>query len=376
MHALRCPWFVFVVMLGGCPSNADVESAPSSSASTPAPAKPEPAKPEPAAGVAERPELPSMDTAPAVPAVKVVAASAECPPLPTLEPSAPDSARSLVPVLELLRGISCRPELFGKSRADVVAALSVPDGLVLEIGRRYAHVELAQPVLVSDVLAVAGVTGAKLRLEQGWAPSWVVVDAGGEHAPRPWGAAQLDIRLAAPDQDDGEHGSSSELTPDMRVQGRLGVSISAEALAFEPDSFAASSIIAALDAIAEQPELLNDASKAHAVLDSLGERYSVSLYAVGMGEAKRTGFSLRPHRTELLASELATNLPIPSARHIEVPITDANRNRLASGEDTPFIWRGLELEIELDPRDGSHVGLSAWVVNELLILPAPTQAAH
>jgi hypothetical protein len=233
---------------------------------------------------------------------------------------------------------------------------------------------LAEPVLISDVLAVAGVTGAKLRLEQGWAPSWVVVDAGGELAPRPWGTAQLDIRLAAPEQDDGEHGSLSELTADMRVQGRIGISIDAATLAFEPDSFAASSIITALDAIAEQPELLNDASKAHAVLDSLGERYSVSLYSVGMGEEKRTGFSLRPHRTELLASDLATNLPIPDARHVEIPITDANRNRLASGEATPFIWRGLELEIELDPREGSHVGLSAWVVDELLVLPAPTKA--
>jgi hypothetical protein len=317
-----------------------------------------------------------MDTAPAVPAVEIGAASAECPPLPQLEPSASDAQRSLVPALELLRGLSCRPELFGKSRAEIVAALSVPDGLVLEIGRRYAHVELAEPVLVSDVLAVAGVAGAKLRLEQGWAPSWVVVDVGGELAPRPWGAAKLDVRLAAAGQDDGRHGTLSELTADMRVQGWLGVSFSAEVLAFEPDAFAASSIITALDAIAEQPEILNDASKAHAVLASLGERYSVSFYSVGMGQEERKGLSLRPNRTELLASELAISLPIPAARHREIPITDANRERLASGEDTPFIWRGLELEIELDPRDGSHLGLSDWVLDTLLILPAPTQTAH
>lgn len=376
MHALRSPWFAFVLMLGGCSSNAEVDPAPSPSTSTAKPTKPEPTKPEPTTQPALRPALPSMDTAPAVPAVEVVAASAECPPLPTLEPTAPESQRSLVPTLELLRGISCRPELFGKSHAEIVSALSVPDGLVLEIGRRYAHVELPKPVLISDVLAVAGVSAAKLRLEQGWAPSWVVVDGGGELAPQPWGTAQLDIRLAAPGQEDGSHGALSELTADMRVQGRLGVSISAATLAFEPDVFAASSIIAALDAIAEQPGLLDDADKAHAVLDSLGERYSVSLYSVGGGDEKRTGLHLRPHRTELLASELASNLPIPDARHVEIPITDANRNRLASGEHTPFIWRGLELEVELDPRDGSHVGLSAWVVDTLLVLPAPTPTAR
>jgi hypothetical protein len=309
-----------------------------------------------------------MASAPAVPAVTIVGATAECPPL---QPAASDSQRELVPALELLRGIACSPELFGKSRADVVAALAVPDGLVLDIGRRHAHVELTEPVLVSDVLALAGVTGAQLRLELGWAPSWVVVDSSGQLAPRPWGAAQLDMSLAAPEQDDGEHGALSPLTPDMRVQGRLGVSIPATTLTFEPDAFAASSIISALDAVAEQPELLDDASNAEKVLASLGERYSVSLYSVGMGEQQRTGFSLRPHRTELLASELATNLPITDARHVEVPITDANRNRLASGADTPILWRGLELEIELDPREGQHLGLSAWVVDELLVLPAP-----
>lgn len=372
MSGIRSSKFALVLLLGGCPSNAEVEATPSPSASKPEPTKPEPAKPEPA--TAQRPPLPSMDGAPPVPGVKVVAAAAECPPLPTLEPTAPESQRSLVPMLEVLRGISCRPELFGTSRAEIMAELAVPDGVMLEIGRRYAHVELAEPVLVSDVLAVAGVQGAKLRLEQGMVPGWEVVDAGGELAPRPWGAAQLVIRLAAPEQHDGQHGSVSELGADMLVQGRLGVSIPAEALEFEADAFAASSIIAALDAIAEQPGLLNDASKAQAALGSLGERYSVSLYSVGSGDEQRTGLHLRPHRTELLASELAASLPIPAGHHIEIPITDANRDRLASGEDMPFIWRGLELEIELEPREGSHLGLAAWVVDALLVLPAPTQA--
>jgi hypothetical protein len=375
MQALRDSVLAFVWVLGGCPSSGDVDPAPSPSKSAPEPATQTPTTPKPATPELQRPELPSMDAAPAVPAVKIVAASAECPALPTLEPTAPASALALVPAITLLRGVSCSPELFGKSAPDVVAALSVPDGLVLEIGRRYAHVELAEPVLVSDVLAVAGVTGAKLRLEQGWAPSWVVVDASGE-ALHPWGAAQLDIRLAAPEQDDGQHGALSELTADMRVQGRLGVSIPATTLAFEPDAFAVSSIIVALDAIAEQPELLNDASKAEAVLESLGERYSISLYSVGMGEEQRTGFNLRPHRTELLASELASSLPIPDARHVEIDITDANRDRLASGEDTRIIWRGLELEIELGTREGSHLGLSAWVVDDLLVLPAPAPTAN
>jgi hypothetical protein len=95
-----------------------------------------------------------------------------------------------------------------------------------------------------------------------------------------------------------------------------------------------------------------------------------------MGEEQRTGFNLRPHRTELLASELASSLPIPDARHVEIDITDANRDRLASGEDTRIIWRGLELEIELGTREGSHLGLSAWVVDDLLVLPAPAPTAN
>ena len=33
-------------------------------------------------------------------------------------------------------------------------------------------------------------------------------------------------------------------------------------------------------------------------------------------------------------------------------------------------WRGLELEIELYERKGTHLGLSGWFVDELLVLPA------
>ena len=51
---------------------------------------------------------------------------------------------------------------------------------------------------------------------------------------------------------------------------------------------------------------------------------------------------------------------------------DANPDRLARAGETPFVWKGLQLQIELRERDeGLGLGLSGWLIDDMQILPAP-----
>jgi hypothetical protein len=352
------------LLLVGCPTPTD-PAAKSRQKPEPEPigttdepvTKPEPNPTLPA------PVLPSLDDAPAVPEVKVLAVATECPPLAKLPEQAAASQLALVPTIELLRGLACNPASFGQSTAEILTTLAPAEGVKLEIGRRYATIEFAEPIAVADILAVAGISNAKLAFEQGFTSNWQVVDASG-HPPIPWPPGELHLRVRGERNDDTADGTITEIGADAQVDA-VTIVMPETAIEFSDDPFASAALVAALTALAEDPSKLDGGA-----LPSLGDRYTNPAYSRGSGANMREGMSIRPNRTELIAGDLARALGLTAASQESIDITDTNPNRMASAGKTPFVWRGLELEIELSERPGKHFGLAGWVVTDVLVLPA------
>ncbi|HLT35087.1 MAG TPA: hypothetical protein VK034_02355, partial [Enhygromyxa sp.] len=145
------------------------------------------------------------------------------------------------------------------------------------------------------------------------------------------------------------------------------VAIPAEVLEFADDPHAGPLLAAALTELAERPALLGNE---RVQLELLDERFELHRYSEGMGETERVGLSIRTARTELVAADFAKALGLGDAAHQRIAITDQNPERLASAGATPFVWQGLQLEVELDERDTAGLGLHRWLVREVLVLPA------
>jgi hypothetical protein len=337
-----------------CPAGETTSSRSSdASKSTPEPTEPSP-KP-----------TPTLTPQP-LPAVELPSALGDCPPLVALPADAPASAQALVPLATALRSASCKLEMFGQSTDEARKTLALPEGMPFELGRRYARFELeASPVLVADLLAALAVSDAKMRFEDGWAPSWDV-------ELKPWGPGVVAFSIAAQDQDTPEHGTVAEIPSGATVSGSVRVVMPPEVLEFAEDPHAAPLLAGALTELARQPALLGEQpEQLLAKLPYLGERYEVHHYSVGLGETQQVGFAIRPNRTELGAADLAAALALEGAAHERIRITDTNPNRLANQGKTPFVWNQLQLEIELDERDSGGLGLHGFSVSEVLILPAP-----
>jgi hypothetical protein len=309
-----------------------------------------------------------------VPAVEVDTTAIECPPLAPLPADAPESQRALVPLVEAMRAVSCAPEIFGQPLPVARQTLSLPDAMPFDLGRRYARFELGEaPVLVTDLLAVAGIADAKLRMRDGFSPVWVVGTGPEATDPTPWGPGVVRIYIGAPRHNDTPHGGVVEIPADATLDDAVVISMPEPALRYADDPHAAALLAAALTKLAEQPAVLDEEpERARATLDGLGERYELHRYSEGLGETKAVGFSIRPHRTELVAADFAKALGLGKAAHEAIRITDTNPNRLSDAGETPFVWRGLRLEVELDEREGGdpHIGLGRWVVSDLQVLPA------
>ena len=129
-------------------------------------------------------------------------------------------------------------------------------------------------------------------------------------------------------------------------------------------------LAAALFELSKQPGwLVEPADAIHTKLE-LGKAFELHRYSEGMGTNERVGFLVRTQPTTILsAADFAKALGLQAAAYEEVPITDRNRNRLANAGETPFEWQGLQLEVELQPREGGGLGLSGWQVDEVLVLP-------
>lgn len=323
------------------------------------------ARPEP-----PLPAMPSLAGAPAVPAVIVTAPGGECPPLPGPAKGAPASQQALAPALAVLRQVSCRPEVFGMARPEVVKELHVPEDMNFEIGRRYASVTPPGPVAVRDVLAALGVKDARMRLRQGWRSTWEVVVGAEAGELRPFGPGVFALRIAGERNDPREGGTLAEIPGDAIVDGGLVVRLPDSVGRFAPDRFAAPAAVAALVTLAQDPGLLAlEPEQAHARLATLGERYGLYRYSRGLGAEAFVGLLARPNRTELSAKELADGLGLEGATHKQIQITDTNPNRLAYAGESHFTWHGLELEIELEECEERVFGLAGWCVEGILILP-------
>ena len=321
------------------------------------------------------PAPPSLEGAPPVPAIELLTPAADCPPLPALPTDAPASQRALVPAITVLREASCRLDIFGMTAPAARRALHVPKDMSLEIGRRYARFAVPEKTLVRDVLAVLGVRHARVRLQQGWSSTWLI--GAGELATelRPFGPGPFNLRVRGERNDDTPNGTLADIPPDAVLDGYLTVTVPETAARFAADTFAAPVAVAALIALARDPTLLARApQQTHALLTMLGERYTLHRFSVRSGPEARVGLSLRPHRTELRADELAAGLALERPEHVAIHITDTNPDRLADKGNAEFPWHGLELEIELDERpEGRTIlsGLAGWVVTSIQILPAP-----
>lgn len=352
-----------LMSIAGCPSSGTTDAQPTVQ-TKPAPQT----KPESQPESQPEPEKPTMAGAAAVPAAKVQT------PVETCAPLGSSANADLSTKLALLRELSCKPELFGSSRDEIRKTLAVPDAVELAIGRRSASIEPSEPVALTELLAAAGIAEAKLRFSIGFRSTWELVDASGELPPRAWGVGELRVALPferGDDEAEPGNGTLTEITAASMVEGPIRLYIPETALSFEPDPHAATAMLLSLDALAGDPSLLErEGDKAREALTALGERYTIDRYSVGLGAEQRRGFSLRPDRTELIASDLAALLGLAKPHHKTLHITDTNPNRLANDDQAEFEWRGLELEIELHEREGTHLGLAGWIVDDIVVLPA------
>lgn len=353
----------FAVLLGCCLACPAAESPPASTTTaakpTPNPETKQPATPTPP--VAE-PKPPALEPQP-LPAIELLAAPQECPPLAELAADAPESQRKLVPLAVALRSVACAPEVFGQPLATARETLEIPKSMPLKLGRRYARFELGdEPVLVGDLLAALGVSDAKMHLQQGMMPVWIVEIT-------TWGPGHVRIPIAADRHEAQPNGTVVEIAADANIAGAVSVTMPPESLRFADDPHAGALLAAALSKLAEQPDLLGkDPEQVHAELATLGERFELYRYSEGSGEEQRVGFSIRPLRTELVAADFATALGLDAAAHETRQIYDANPNRLVNDGETPFTWKGLQLDVELDPRD-QGLGLGRWLIDDIQVLP-------
>lgn len=361
------PTLATLTLCVGCPASEDSRPMPKPVSTTDGGPAPESVvKKDPL------PKVPAMDGTEPLPAVKVLAEAKACPPLALLAKDAPQSQRKLVPAIEVLRAISCRPEVFGQALAKVVKTLPVPEGVELELRRRAASVKFSEPVLVRDLLAAMGVAKAKMRLRQGWASFWVVGSGDDAGVLQPWGPGEITIRIEGERNDEKKPGTLADVPDDAVVDGSVAVAMPESALSFAADPHAAPALAAALVELAKDPRLLDrEPEKLRKTLATLGERYDAFRYSEGMGDQERRGFSLRTRRTELVAAELAKALGFKAAAHERRRITDANPNRLAEAGQAKVVWHGLQLEIELTKRKALGLGLQGWIVNDVQVLPGP-----
>ncbi|MCA9706152.1 MAG: hypothetical protein KDK70_09915 [Myxococcales bacterium] len=315
--------------------------------------------------------MPDTSAFPPVPAVTVTAPPAACPEL-SAPASATEAQRALVPLLGLLRTISCDPARFGQATADALADVTVPPGAKAGFGRRYFELELDADVALADVLAVAGVADPKVRLEQGMNATWVVGTGPSADPLQPWPPGVLNLRLPAGRHEDTPHGTIAEVPPEATLR-RLVITMPPEAITFAEDAGAAPTLAAALLTIADDPSVLVlDPEAARAKLPTLGDRWALHPYSVGMGAEERKGFAVRPLRTELPAPAFAAAIGRPAAHHERFRIYDANPDRLTVDGGETIAWYGLELEVELESKE--VLGLTTWVVDEVTVLPAPPAA--
>lgn len=142
----------------------------------------------------------------------------------------------------------------------------------------------------------------------------------------------------------------------------------------EDVSIAHEQLASALTKLAAEPSLLGEEpERIHTEL-GLDQAFYVYRYSKGVDETERVGFSIRPHHTtKVLASDFAKAMGLETAAHLQLPLADGNRERLADAGKTPFSWKGLELEIELRQHDW-YLGLRGWSILDVVVLPpAPPQ---
>ena len=253
------------------------------------------------------------------------------------------------------------------SNAEALKVLGLSDGLDVTLGRRSARVTVDDGTRAVDLLAALGMSDARMTLEYGTRRSyWRVVDVSGE-APSPWGVAQLEIVVAPVSPVSAERGDVVAIPEDAGINWGITVSFPSSMLQFEPDAYAAPSMVNALLDISQSPSLLEKtAEEGLAALPSLRDRYGLSTWSNSSG-AK--GFVISPRRTQLLASELAEQMKLSSARHTRIDIHDADPDRLASAGETEFRWQGLEIEVELSEVEGGGSGLDGWQVEWIQVGP-------
>lgn len=348
---LVCPCFA-------CPA---ADSSPVAT-STEAQSDPEPpGKPAPAPVVAA-PWTPQP-----LPDVEPLGEPKDCPPLAALPADAPESQRELVPLAEALRSIACTPAVFAQTTAEARKTLALPEALPLELGRRYAAIAVGDsPVRVADLLAALGITDAKMRFELDFVGRWVI-ELG------QWGSGVVTISIATDRHDETPDGTIAEIPADAAIADHVTVVMPEAALSFAADPHAAPLLATVLTKLAEQPALLaNDPEQLLTELAQGDERFELHRYSEGLGETQRVGLSIRPRRTELVAADLVRAFGLTDVAHERIRIYDANPDRLARAGETPFVWKGLQLQIELRERDeGLGLGLSGWLIDDMQILPAP-----
>ena len=353
---------ILLAVLLGCPSSDGAKSEGSGGA-TPTAAKPDDtSQPRP-------PTAPAATKAlePSVPAVRVLAPATECATVP--DAGLTEAQKKAQTALAPLRALSCKPELMGKPSQEIIKSTGTPEMSILSVGRRTASLEV-ELMPLADLAAAAGIAEPQLMLEQGMAPTWVVVSKGAKAPPKPWGSASLLIRVYGERNEPGSDGDVKPIEPGQELD-MVGIEFGEDALAFEADPLAPKAIGSALQALAAKPSLLSEGPEVLAKeLATLGERFSVSRYSIGSGDEKRVGLDIRPRRAELGAMELSQALgyPASSVRQTTISITDMNPNRLEAEGKTEIAWRGLMLEVKID-KAGPGVGLAAWTVDEITVLP-------
>jgi hypothetical protein len=340
--------------------------------------KPEPADPPKAiAEPVAKPAISSLAGAPAVPKVKASTPVGECPAVATLPDDAPESQRKLVPMIEILRGLACQPVLFGESTPAILATLKAPEGLMLHVSRHGAAIDfdastaLPMPITVGDAVAAAGISHENLHFVRTKYYGWLLVDASGK-PPAPWPPSELRIELVTTQEQPSlpgivgiggiAEGAKRDWDPEEQL-GSLMIALPESALEFEHDEYASAAMLEALQVLALADDPNKVMSKA---LPSLGERYWMWEFGFGLDlgpePVERTDTSIFPNRTELVASDLAEAMALPSPSHHVIREADTDYDQLASDGKSPFVWQGLSVEIGLQKRPGAHEGLAGWSV--------------
>ncbi len=308
----------------------------------------------------ETPKPVDLATVPAVAAVTILTDVRDCPPLAAVPENASAQVQALRPIAEAARALSCKPEVFGMSDADALAALEISEGVEVTLSRGSARLELPDGVRAVDLAAALGLESPKMKAQDGSKRmSWRLVASDGS-TPNPWGVGELSAFLVPPEDVSAKVGDVLPISPEAEVVSALWVAIPEDTIRFEADPHAAAAVTNALLALSNDPALLQlNPQMAHEKLDALGERFELTKWSSSAGGG---GFHVRPRRAELLASDFADQMKLRSPKHTQIDIHDAEPDRLASGGETTFEWQGLELEVEISEIDGGGRGLKGWRV--------------